>query len=304
VFDTDDLHAALNELSQAIYNHDQWYKDLIRVLVCRLPYDQRDVGDDAHRQCRFGQWYYGKGIPQLHDHPGFAALAGEHEEMHAKAARLLNASANSIAVLPSDYDNFANALDRMRLQLQELRREIEDSLYNRDTLTGAQSRIGMVTKLREQLELVRRRVQQCCIAVMDLDHFKSVNDTHGHVTGDQVLAGAVRHVKDHLRPYDRVFRYGGEEFLIVLVNTDLHQGQGIIERIRAGLSAIALTHAAGKPVFATASFGMTLLDPDVTIEQSMERADKALYAAKSAGRDCLRLWDPVNGAGASSTDPA
>ena len=150
-------------------------------------------------------------------------------------------------------------------------RELQCSILTtyRDTLTGAENRIGMITKLREQLELVKRRVQQCCIVLMDLDHFKDVNDRSGHLIGDQVLTGAVRHVKDHLRPYDKVFRYGGEEFLIVLSNTELQSGREIVERIRVGLSAIALSHAAGEPVFVTASFGLTLLDPEANIEETL-----------------------------------
>ncbi|MBZ5558698.1 MAG: diguanylate cyclase [Acidobacteriia bacterium] len=291
----DDLQTALKELGQAIYNHEQWHKDLTRVLVCHLPCDQRDVAVDAHRQCRFGQWYYGSGVSRFRDHAGFTALALEHERMHAMAARLLQASESEASVPPIDYENFNNALERLRLQLQELKLELEYALYNRDTLTGAENRIGMVTKLREQLELVKRHVQQCCLVLMDLDHFKKVNDSAGHLAGDQVLAGAVRHIKDHLRPYDKVFRYGGEEFLIVLPNTSLQAGRDIIERIREGLSAIALAHAAGEPVFVTASFGMTPLAPDVTIEESMDRADKAMYAAKTAGRNCLRLWEPAGG---------
>jgi diguanylate cyclase len=207
------------------------------------------------------------------------------------AAKLLQASANEPNISTNDYESFNNALERLRLQLQELKLEIEYSLYNRDTLTGAENRIGMVTKLREQLELVKRHVQQCCIVLMDLDHFKDVNDRAGHVVGDQVLAGAVRHIKDHLRPYDKVFRYGGEEFLIVLPNTHLQVGRDIIERIREGLSAIALARAAGEPVFVTASFGLTPLDPGVTIEESLDRADKALYTAKTAGRNCSRIWE-------------
>ncbi len=294
MFDVEDLQIALKELSQAVYNHEQWHKDLTRVMICRLPYDQRDVADDAHRQCRFGQWYYGDGVARFHEHAAFTALAREHERLHTVTARLLKASGHEAAVSPTDYDAFASALDLLRLQLQELRHEIEESLYNRDALTGADSRIGMVTRLREQLELVKRRVQQCCIVVMDLDRFKDINDRYGHLVGDHVLAGAVRHIKDHLRPYDRVFRYGGEEFLIVLPNTDLHAGRSVIERMRLGLSAVALAHAAGEAVFATASFGLTVLDPDVSVEEAIDRADKAMYAAKTAGRNCSRLWDPVD----------
>jgi diguanylate cyclase (GGDEF)-like protein len=194
-------------------------------------------------------------------------------------------------VSQNDYDNFANALDRLRLQIDTMRRELEDSLYNRDPTTGAESRIGMLTRLREMLELVRRRVQHCCVAIMDLDHFKAVNDTYGHLTGDKVLAGAVRYLQDNLRPYDKVFRYGGEEFLIALQNTDPQAALSLIERLREGLASSALAQAGSEPIRATASFGIAPLDPDASVEVSLERADKALYEAKSAGRNRVQIWE-------------
>lgn len=286
----DELHSAMQQLDQAIYNHQQWHKDLIRTLVCRLPHDQRDVAQDAHRQCRFGQWYYHHAAPGLRDYPTFVAMDGEHERMHQLAAQLLNAAAIGTAVSQSDYDHFANALDRLRLQVDTMKRELEDSLYNRDPTTGAESRIGMLTKLRELLEMTRRRVQHCCIAIMDLDHFKAVNDTYGHLTGDKVLAGSVRHLVENLRPYDKVFRYGGEEFLIALQNTDQQAAQALIERLREGLASTVLTQAGQDPVRVTASFGIAQLDPDVSVEISIERADKALYEAKGAGRNRVCVW--------------
>ena len=282
----EELWAALRQLEQSIYNHERWHKDLTRTIICRLPYDYHDVAENAHRQCHFGQWYYNNLSQNLRDYSAFVAIEIEHERMHQLAAQLLRASANEVSVSPNEYDHFCDALDRLRLQLLTLKREIEDSLYNRDPLTGAESRIGMLTKVREMLELVKRRVQQCCIAIMDLDHFKAINDTYGHAIGDHVLSTSVRYVKENLRPYDKVFRYGGEEFLISLPDSDLQDCPGgDRRRIREGLAAAALAHDGPEPIFATASFGITLLDPDPSVEKSIDRADKAMYAAKTAGRN-------------------
>lgn len=165
---------------------------------------------------------------------------------------------------------------------------------------GAESRIVMLTKLRELLELVKWRAQQCCVVIMDLDHFKSINDTHGHLIGDRVLSASVRCVKDTLRPYDKVFRYGGEEFLISLQNSDIQTGRAVIERIRERLAATTLAHVVPKPVVVTASFGMALLDPAVSLEESINRADRALLAAKAAGRNRLHIWDPSMPGGRSA----
>ena len=182
--------------------------------------------------------------------------------------------------LPKDYDSFKNSLDRLRLEIDTLKREIEDSLYNRDTLTGAENRVRMLTKLRELHELVKRRVHPCGIAIMDLDHFKTINDTYGHPMGDQVLATAVRHVMTQLTPYDSVFRYGGDEFLISLPDADLQTTQAVIDRIRDGFAALAFATDRPKVIFTTASFGITQLDPEVSVEESINRADMALFAAK------------------------
>jgi diguanylate cyclase (GGDEF)-like protein len=129
--------------------------------------------------------------------------------------------------------------------------------------------------------------------MMDLDHFKAINDTYGHLAGDEVLATATSYVMENLRPYDKVFRYGGEEFLISMPNADLQTGHAAIERIRSGLAATVLASGNGKPVFATASFGITLLESDASVEDTLERADQAMYAAKAGGRNRVCAWDPA-----------
>ncbi|MDX2298776.1 MAG: diguanylate cyclase, partial [Xanthomonadaceae bacterium] len=178
--DEEKLQVVLKQLQQAIYNHERWYNELIRTIICQQPADRHDVSKDAHRQCRFGQWYYNEVPVQVREHQTFTAIRAEHKHMHQLAAQLLSASALGVAISPHDYDAFSNALDRLRLEIHTLRREIEESLYNHDPLTGALNRVGMLTSLRALLELVKRDVQQCCVAIMDLDRFKAVNDTYGH----------------------------------------------------------------------------------------------------------------------------
>jgi diguanylate cyclase (GGDEF)-like protein len=120
-----------------------------------------------------------------------------------------------------------------------------------------------------------------------------INDTYGHSIGDQVLAISVRHVMAHLRPYDSVFRYGGDEFLVCLPNADLRLTQTVIDRIREELASLGAATGMPEAITATASFGITQLDPDSSVEESINRADTALYAAKASGRNCSRAWDPT-----------
>jgi diguanylate cyclase len=286
------MHTVIGELEQALFNHDQWCEGLYSTLICRLPTDQRDMEPDAHQKCRFGQWYFGPGSAKLRQHRGFEEIAVEHQRMHQYAATLLMASKNQVPVSLLDYERFVSALKRMRLEIITLKHDIEDALYNLDPLTGVASRIGMLTKLREELEFVKRKVHSCCVAMMDLDGFKIVNDVHGHAVGDQVLITFARHMASCLRPYDKLFRYGGEEFLLCAVDADLLTGRRIIERIRGELACISHQGSSKGPFYVTVSIGLTLLDPDISVEESIDRADKALYVAKSSGRDRIVVWDP------------
>ncbi|MDA8127952.1 MAG: diguanylate cyclase [Betaproteobacteria bacterium] len=288
----EELPPILSQLDQAINNHQQWYDAIVRTLICQLPANEHDLRKKAHRECLLGQWYYNSSPVKLRSHPGFVALGEEHKQMHEHAAHLLNLSRTGMAITTSDYDNFANSLQRVRLQILSLSRELEDLLRNADPLTGAANRIHMLPKLRAQQELVKRGAHRCCIAMMDLDHFKSVNDIHGHLAGDRVLAAVVHHVIDHLRTYDRIFRFGGEEFVICMLQTGLEEGQDLVERLRREIAGLAIHVGAAEPIHVTASFGLSELESSIPVEQSIDRADRAMYAAKSLGRNRVCVWDP------------
>ena len=288
----DELQGVISQLKEALYSHQQWYEYLIRSIVCKLPADQRDIDPDAHTECRFGQWYYSTAPDKLRTHPGFVALGEEHQRMH-HSARLMLLSANKGAgVSALDYDNFANILERLRLEIYSLERELEDSLFNRDSLTGAITRFGILPTLREQQELVKRRAQLCYIVMMDLDKFKSINDLYGHSAGDKVLAESVRYLLRHLRPYDKIFRYGGEEFLLCMPYADFTPGYDRLNELKDGLAAMEIDIGTQQPIHVSASFGLALLDPDLPVETSIDRADQAMYAAKAAGRNCVKVWEP------------
>jgi diguanylate cyclase (GGDEF)-like protein len=219
-------------------------------------------------------------------------IGTEHKRLHRIAARLLRDVAAAAPICRDDFEDLVAGIARLRVGLDSLRHEIQAALRNRDVLTGAYDRAEMLPDLREWRELARRGVQQCCIAFMDLDHLKEINDTHGHPVGDEVLAGAVRYLTHCLRPYDKVFRYGGDEFLVSLPGADLAIGQAVIARVRNGLARKPLIAGPdGAAVKVTASFGLALLDPDITVEESIERADQALLLAKTSGRSRAISWD-------------
>lgn len=285
----EELAGMLAHLEQAYLNHLQWYSGIIRSITCKLPADPRDMSPKAHHDCRFGQWYDSK-ESDLHIFSSFVPLGKEHKRMHQLAARMLAGVQDGHPVTTLDFDNFANAIDQVRLQISALKSELENLLYNHDPLTGAINRLGILPALREQHEISKRGIQTCCLSMVDLDKFKDINDRYGHVGGDRVLKATVHFIIEHLRPYDKIFRYGGEEFLLLLQHTELAQCGDILERLREGLAAAPIDLGGGESVCITASFGIAVLEPDIPVETSIERADKAMYAAKAAGRNCVRKW--------------
>lgn len=288
-----ELIATLQQLDQAIHNHDLWLKEVNRTVICQLPYNECDVEKDAHRHCLFGQWYYDESnrSEALNSHPAFVAIEVAHRRMHEVGAQLLIAMEDEGENCTKNFDSFSHSLDMLHLEIFSLKKDLEEQLYNRDALTGAENRISMLTRLRELHEFVKRDVQKCSIVLMDLDHFKRVNDIYGHPAGDQVLVAWVHYIKQNLRTYDSVYRYGGEEFLISFPNTTLQDVQDIVQRIRNGFTKVAIGEDESIEITVTASFGITALDPNVSIEETINRVDTALYAAKAAGRNQACVWD-------------
>jgi diguanylate cyclase (GGDEF)-like protein len=285
----DEIRMIAHQLEQAIYNHEQWSKRLIKTLICHTLPDDHDIAIDAHKRCQFGQWYFNHASPMLLKQPGFVALGNEHQRMHEQAAQLLRNTVTGAAISRHDYDDFENVLDRMRLQVHTLLRECTEAMYNRDPLTETSSRLGLLTSLRENHELAKRGIQVCSIAMMDLDYFKAINDQFGHSAGDKVLCASAAYLMKNSRSYDKVFRYGGEEFVICMPGLSHEQALGLVERLRQGIAENAVVHD-GQQIRATASFGIAALDPRIPVEDCLEHADKALYAAKAAGRNCSRAW--------------
>ncbi|MES1189783.1 MAG: GGDEF domain-containing protein [Steroidobacter sp.] len=150
-----------------------------------------------------------------------------------------------------------------------------------DALTGAFNRQGVEEALRDGLGEWRRQKKPLSLVLMDIDHFKNINDSHGHAAGDYVLAEVSHIVKAHIRSNDLFARWGGEEFLLVCRNTQSEQARLIAEKIRTLIADYSFDDG----IRVTSSFGVATLSANETLEQLFNAADKALYRAKHEGRN-------------------
>jgi two-component system cell cycle response regulator len=189
-----------------------------------------------------------------------------------------------------------NALEKSALLrlLEEQRRELE-RLATVDGLTGLYNRRHFLERLEQEAARVHRSGMSLSVLLLDLDHFKRVNDTYGHLVGDRVLAGVAHVLKASLRRTDFAARYGGEEFCVLAVDTPLEGAEALARRLVRRVAEEPFRGGARETFTVTCSIGVaqrTADDPGA--EALLARADRALYAAKEAGRNCVRRAEPTS----------
>lgn len=174
----------------------------------------------------------------------------------------------------------------LQMKLMQAREELRERA-NKDLLTMLPNRPAIAAALEREISRCHRDNRTCGVILLDIDHFKKINDTYGHFAGDAVLRETAVRLRGNMREYDQVGRYGGEEFLVVLPNCDLDSATRQAERMRQKLHSDVM-RVDGAELTVSASFGVTVSDcaersPDIFVRV----ADEALYRAKASGRNCV-----------------
>jgi len=188
-----------------------------------------------------------------------------------------------------DYMRKPCSLAELRARLRSGKRivELEEKLRlqaTHDALTGILNRRAIMERLAVEMARAYRDSEHLCLALVDLDHFKEINDTYGHDAGDTVLCETASRMSSVLRPYDSIGRYGGEEFLVVFPKCDVASAVAIAERIRRSISG-ATVSVQTEEILVTASIGIAEVRRSMNAHAVIREADNALFRAKKKGRD-------------------
>lgn len=263
----------------------QWFKARQGLDACETP---RDVSFCAHaiRASETMVIVDARADPRFQDNP---LVTGSPFVAAYAGAPLRTPDGYNIGALCA-IDTQPRAFDPSQIAiLGQLASLVMDSIElrqiaDRDHLTGALTRRALIAEMDREIERHARYHRSASLMLIDIDHFKAINDSHGHPVGDEVLKAIAACCEAQMRPSDFFGRIGGEEFAILLPETDADDAMLVAERLRGSVRALVIDVLKGAAV--TASFGIAALTPDcVSSERWLARADEGLYSAKRTGRD-------------------
>lgn len=194
-------------------------------------------------------------------------------------------TANEMAVARQQVVCAEQRIERLKSEL-----ELVNRLVREDQLTRAMNRRGLDEALKLEIARAVRSGTPLCVALIDIDNFKDINDVFGHLAGDQVLVHLVAVIQDTIRTNDLVGRYGGEEFLVLLPGSNIETACEVTERLRRQLSLKPVVWE-GRELLVTFSGGVAALQPDESESSLISRADKAMYSAKLGGKNRVTVAD-------------
>lgn len=238
--------------------------------------------------------------PEFADHPLRQALAGLYDEYQEQLRQIERITRISDRYQSIARDTNLSLAQRYQRQLkylekvarisdgyQSLMRDQQEVLREeslRDSLTGLPNRRMLQNRLKAEASRLDRCGRPLTLVMVDVDHFKDINDAHGHDAGDKVLASLAREFEAGIRAYDICGRWGGEEFLIIMPEQSGEVTEEIVERLRQAVAAMEV-RVGEQMIRVTASFGIAHCQVGEAVTEALHRADKALLAAKRGGRN-------------------
>ncbi|WFV11013.1 diguanylate cyclase [Citrobacter freundii] len=284
---TKEIDAILIELNKSIDAHYKWLVTMFRCVVSSVVTQPDIVGENSHCICRFGQWLNNQSRYNEDDCSYVSKINATHEKMHLLGKELLLAIVEKRSH-PWHFDSFQNALLAFTSSVMDYKIYLLNIRSNIDVLTGLPGRRMLDESFERQL--LDAEPLNLYILLLDIDRFKYVNDTYGHLVGDVVLRALASNLLSWTR-YDEVaYRYGGEEFIIIIrTKTDEQACQAGLRLCRL-IGQKKIPYSDGE-IAITVTAGITRVQPGETLDTALGRADRAMYQGKKTGRNRCMFMD-------------
>ncbi|QDG76604.1 diguanylate cyclase [Labrenzia sp. PHM005] len=280
------------EIDALLEEHKAWIDRLNKSLICRTSAAADMLEEDAHLHCPLGHWLEVRAGKLFSNDGQHQELRSRHKHIHDLARTMVMAANSGAMIEERTYEDFLVAASEFEKLIGTAYDSIIAAINATDPLTGAQNRSHMRALLEDRIAKIGSGLPSW-ILMIDLDHFKSINDRYGHEVGDRVLKGFSSVVRDHIRSSDLFFRYGGEEFLLCISDVGEDRIANVAERLRSAISRESYEAPDGTRFSTTASFGITRLSADHDVTSVINAADTAMYAAKRAGRNQV-IFSPTS----------
>ena len=273
-----ELLARTRAQQQALRGERDRARVALKSLIHSLLQQVGELGDETGR---FSD-NLGRYAATINEASSLDALAGVVDAMVQESRAVQQRVGRARQQLGEEHARASELESRVRELEGELRR-LSDEVAT-DALTQVANRRGLMQAFDTERARLERDGRPLAVGLIDIDNFKKLNDTLGHAAGDEALKSLARLVQQALRPVDHVARFGGEEFVVLLPDTEVAEAQQVLTRLQRQLTASLFMHD-GQDVFVTFSAGVTAYRPGERIEVALERADEALYEAKHAGKN-------------------
>ncbi|MBU1224158.1 MAG: sensor domain-containing diguanylate cyclase [Gammaproteobacteria bacterium] len=270
--------------------HLDWLKQLTAAVSVR---DRVAMPEARHDRCEFGKWLHGEGTRIVRDKSHYTHLVETHAAMHRVVEEIdgmMGQPCDSLPIyaLMKKAENYSLDIGNEIAMLNSMVIMIN---YNKDPMTGSLTRRSLERVMINQLEISRATETPFCLLMCDIDRFKQVNDNHGHTVGDRAIVHFANALRSYLRQSDLMFRFGGDEFLLMLPSTSYQQGWDVAEKLR-GMIAEQPVSVGDETLSLQASFGLlevsgsktSFIDSEL-VNNLIKECDQRLYLAKHRGRN-------------------
>lgn len=284
------VEALLQGIDLGLQAHVAWNQRLLRCALLHVSPGDDMLLPDAHLRCRFGLWLQRQQQELTRfDARAVQDLVQHHRAMHDAVRTLCQCALQGQPARIADLQAYEAGQSGMVASLTLLRQRVAEAALQHDALTGLPLRNGLDYAFDLRRRDAARLGLPLYLAMADVDRFKRVNDSHGHSVGDQALRHLARLMRESLRENDVLVRYGGEEFLLLLLGTE---AEAVVQRLLQRLRGSPLRLQDGTPLALTMTVGLARVEPQDTLSTAIDRADRALLAGKQAGRDRYVLAPP------------